>query len=138
MSLIIPSPGPPNYLYEAEMVRILDGDTFDARVRTTPSVDYGFGIKSAGSFFQMRFRLRYLNTAEMGTTEGEVAKEWLTRRIDGKPFFLHSYRKDKWSRFLATIWKHDAINTTWAQSINKDMIDCGIAKIDNTEKLPID
>jgi len=48
-----------------EVLKVLDGDTFDFRV------DLGFNLS-----MDLRVRLKGIDTPEMGTPEGETAKEY--------------------------------------------------------------
>jgi len=48
-----------------EILKVLDGDTFDFRV------DLGFNLS-----MDLRVRLKGIDTPELGTTEGEAAKEY--------------------------------------------------------------
>ena len=60
------------YTFEAEVIRVLDGDTFAA------SVDLGFGFTTVQTL-----RLRGLDAPELETAEGQEAKKFLEMSLRG-------------------------------------------------------
>ena len=84
------------YRYKAEVVRVVDGDTFEARINV------GFRIKVEWSV-----RILGMNASERkGTTKeaGEVAKDALTRLLAAGPIRLRTEKPDSFGRALADVW----------------------------------
>jgi micrococcal nuclease len=83
------------YRYRAEVLRVVDGDTFEALI------DVGFAIKIAASV-----RILGIDAPELkGDTKaaGEVAKAALTRLLAG-PIRLRTEKPDSFGRALAEVW----------------------------------
>jgi|TARA_B100001971_G_C18157207_1_gene519270 endonuclease YncB( thermonuclease family) len=76
-----------HYVYNAEVLRAVDGDTFIAKI------DFGFKI-----FHENRFRLRNINTPESRgkkkTAKGLEVKEYVKNLIEGKTFELETFKKE--------------------------------------------
>lgn len=85
------------YVYNAEILRVVDGDTFLAKI------DFGFKI-----FHENRFRLRNINTPETRgkrkTKKGLEVKEYVKNLIEGKTFELETFKKGRYGRFVAEIY----------------------------------
>jgi micrococcal nuclease len=89
------------YIYKAEVVKIVDGDTVDLLV------DLGFGIK-----FKQRFRLYGINAPEMrGETKeaGKISKVYLQELIEEQTLFIQTFKdkQGKYGRYLATLFLGD-------------------------------
>ena len=94
------------YLYDAKLVRVIDGDTVDAKI------DLGFDV-----WVKKRIRLYGINTPETRTRDleekkaGIAAKERLSELIDASEgvFILQSHGVGKYGRCLGTIYidNHD-------------------------------
>lgn len=97
------------YLYKAQVIRVLDGDTFET------DIDLGFGVWNRG----ITFRLYGINAPETrvnktkGITLEEVAKGKETTRIvenvlaSNRPTILINSvkdKKEKFGRFLAKVY----------------------------------
>lgn len=82
------------YEYQATILRVIDGDTVDAKV------DLGFDIR-----FTMKLRLFGINAPEMRTPAGPLAKQHLIELIGTNPVMIQTLkdRKEKYGRYLATI-----------------------------------
>ena len=86
------------YEYQAHVVNVVDGDTFDA------VLDLGFNVST-----KQRFRMLGINAPETRTKDldekqaGLSSKEELKSLIDGKSVLLVSKGKDKYGRWLATV-----------------------------------
>jgi len=96
---------------KASVYRVVDGDTFDA-----------FPIG--------RVRLADINAPELGTPEGEVAKQALYNLIYGKTVHLDVddiYVIDKYNRVIAVTYVR--FNETHLLNVNKWLIDDGYAVI---------
>ena len=109
------------YKYPARLIRVVDGDTIDARV------DLGFGIS-----IDERFRLMDVSAEEIhgvtagspGHCKGLAAKRWLEERFTESDGFMTiwSHRQGKWRRWLAQIFVH-----TLRGCLNYRMIQAGVA-----------
>ena len=88
------------YIYKAELIRVVDGDTVDL------IIDLGFDTQR-----KERFRLYGIDAPEMNTAEGKAAKAWLigilgpygaiyvqTIQLETKA------KRDKYGRFLAVLY----------------------------------
>jgi micrococcal nuclease len=96
------------YIYKAKVLNIVDGDTIDVEI------DLGFYM-----YFRTRLRLSGINTPELRDKDpivrnlAQVAKQFLVMKILDKQVIIHSYKKDKYGRFLAEVYLGDEnINTT--------------------------
>ena len=89
------------YLYDAKLVRVIDGDTVDAKI------DLGFDV-----WVKKRIRLYGINTPETRTRDleekkaGIAAKERLIELLDASKgvFILQSHGVGKYGRCLGTIY----------------------------------
>lgn len=106
-----------NYIYNARIINVVDGDTVDMLV------DLGFH-----TYIKDRFRLSGINTAEMNSTDAverklaQDAKEWMMSFLN-KDVVIKSMKKDKYGRYLAYIYKDSEI------SLNDQMLSLGLAKV---------
>lgn len=105
------------YLYKAKIVRIVDGDTFDAEV------DLGFHTT-----IKTRFRLADIDTPELRIKEQHEAavkaKRFLEEKLlVGGTYYLVSHKSDKFGRWLATVYLDDG------STINGLMLKEGLAKV---------
>lgn len=104
------------YEYAAQVVSVVDGDTFHL------TVDLGFDIK-----VNMTVRLYGVNAPEMSTEAGRLAKAWVNSWIlencgTGR-CTLRSYkdRKEKYGRYLGTIISPSG------KELNADLVAAGMA-----------
>tara|TARA_R110002020_G_scaffold32729_6_gene100359 strand:- start:781 stop:1116 length:336 start_codon:yes stop_codon:yes gene_type:complete len=92
------------YLYDAKLIRVIDGDTVDAKI------DLGFDV-----WVKKRIRLYGINTPETRTRDleekkaGIAAKERLEGLINecGGVFILQSHGVGKYGRCLGTLFIDD-------------------------------
>ena len=127
------------FTYKAFIERVVDGDTFDARLTlyefTIPlpfwlsadgEIDCGFrfyinfgnALSNQGIVITVshrdRFRMYGINAPEMkgsSKSKGEESKEWLTRRIERKTVTVETARgQEKFGRWLATVFITDYVN----------------------------
>lgn len=85
------------YKYDAELVRVIDGDTVRLRV------DVGFRMR-----FEDNFRLLGINAPEMGTEAGHVAcRELMNSLIIGGKYRIETTKPDKYGRWLVQLWRGD-------------------------------
>jgi micrococcal nuclease len=83
------------YVYDAEITRVIDGDTFDFKI------DLGFSIH-----VKERLRLYGVNTPEIKgveRTEGLRVKKYVTDKILNKTFEILVYKKGKYGRYIADL-----------------------------------
>lgn len=120
------------YEYEAEVSRVIDGDTVDMAW-----VDLGFGIRLFPSPTQkLRFRFEYCNAYET-TLRGDTTPEqkalgleckaWLKGEIEGKIVIVRTVRggdRGNFGRWLAWVWRVGQ-ETVEATSINYEIIERG-------------
>ncbi|MCK4516235.1 MAG: thermonuclease family protein [Spirochaetaceae bacterium] len=107
--------------YPAMLIKVVDGDTIDARV------DIGCGIAVAE-----RFRLADIAAPELfgvgrdepGYARGVAARNFVQRRFteSGGAMSIHSFRRGKWRRWLAWVHMPDS-----GRSLNMELIEAGLA-----------
>jgi len=132
------------YTFEAEVIRVLDGDTFAA------SVDLGFGFTTVQTL-----RLRGLDAPELESAEGKESKAFVEKSLrsfphalsgnpqtgspisatkiggsaaysggktfgDDKRILIKTVKSDKYDRYLADVWAGD-------KYLNQELIDKGLA-----------
>ena len=88
------------YIYKAELVRVVDGDTVDL------IIDLGFD-----TLRKERFRLYGVDAPEMNTAEGKEAKAWLWEALQPlEAIYIETLqhktkaKRDKYGRFLAVLY----------------------------------
>lgn len=102
------------YEYAATVVRVVDGDTIDARL------DLGFDIS-----FETRFRLTGINAPEMHTPAGPPARDHLVSLLAKTTVLTVRTEKDhteKYGRYLGTFITPDGVD------LNAQMVADGFAK----------
>lgn len=102
------------YLYEMEILRVVDGDTFDVRV------DLGFSITT-----WQRIRLMHVNTPEirgLERPEGLRVKAYVETLILGKTLLAETFKRGKYGRYLADFKLE---NGEW---LSQHLVDKGMAK----------
>ncbi len=99
--------------------------------------DSGWVLVDRGrrGYANWRFRLYGVDTPEVNDKDPEVkakayeARDWLREQIEGKEIFIVSLQEDeKYGRLLVIIWTNIEDAGDNAKSINKQMIDLGLAK----------
>lgn len=82
------------YTYCAQVTRVVDGDTLDARI------DLGFNIQ-----VHDRFRLSFVNASEIGTSPGRRAKEFLYSYLQKCPkIIIRTTKAGVYGRWLAEVF----------------------------------
>jgi micrococcal nuclease len=88
------------YIYKAELIRVVDGDTVDL------IVDLGFDTSR-----KERFRLYGIDAPEIRTDEGKAAKAWLWDALQPlEAIYVQTLqhktkaKRDKYGRFLAVLY----------------------------------
>ncbi len=98
------------YTYNAKVVKVIDGDTVDVMM------DLGFEV-----YKKVRCRLAGINSPELNTDEGKIAKAFLIGALPvDTPLVVFSKVYDKYGRSVAELYQ-DGV------SISKLMIDSGHA-----------
>lgn len=105
----------------ATVLGVVDGDTIDV------TIDYGFRLRQ-----DHRVRLAGIDAPEVNAAgpEGERARDWLRARLPvGAPVELVTFKpKDKYGRFLATVWRVDSEGRTELDSVNAQLVAAGLAR----------
>ena len=87
--------------YPAEIIRVVDGDTYDAAIVVFQSEIFGvYQIRKE------RLRLRGVDTPELRGHErprGLAAADWVRDRIESRIVTLHLYEQDRWGRTVADV-----------------------------------
>jgi len=108
------------------VTNVVDGDTFDLRIeKTDPRILYEIE----------RLRLADVDSPEMSTPEGPLAKVYTTETLLGKKIWLDIDNKsgdgrDPYNRLLAVVYLEDpsgSINVT--QPFNRMVVDAGHAQV---------
>jgi endonuclease YncB( thermonuclease family) len=97
------------YLYDAEVVKFVDGDSVWLRLTKTIKIDFGFKIiDTQVKETTQNFRLSGINAAELRRPTrqaGEAAKAELTNLLSqGLPIKVVTYKTGKYGRYLADIF----------------------------------
>ena len=88
--------------YNGHVIKVVDGDTFDALV------ELGFGVTQ-----KFRIRLDGINTPENHTDEGVRASEFVRELIENKSVkLIEAKNKDKFGRALAKVQMEDGQDLT--------------------------
>lgn len=84
----------PTYIYRATVSRVIDGDTFLARI------DLGFRVA-----ITVAVRVRNLNTPEQNETGGDAATAFVHELIEGKAVVIQSYKdRRSFERWVCDVW----------------------------------
>jgi len=128
-SLNVSNDKTPNYLYRAEVRRILDGDTISV------NVSLGFGVWLR----DQKLRLYGINAPETYCVKkdsaeyarGKLATAFVESTIpDGSNIVIESIedKADKYGRWLAIIWYVDGKTNTWV-SLNTTLLEKGLVSV---------
>jgi micrococcal nuclease len=119
------------YIYKAELIRVVDGDTVDL------IIDLGFD-----TLRKERFRLYGIDAPELRTEAGKASKKWLWDVLQPlEAIYIETLqlstkaKRDKYGRFLAVLYSdlgdlraNLPPKTLALESINSQMIEVGHAK----------
>jgi micrococcal nuclease len=119
------------YIYKAELIRVVDGDTVEFMI------DQGFS-----NFTKQTMRLYGIDAPELRTAAGKAAKAWLTSVLQPlEAIYVETLqhktkaKRDKYGRFLAVLYRdlgdlqaNLPPKTLCVESINARMIVRGHAK----------
>ena len=101
------------YQYEAQVIKLIDGDTQDI------FIDLGFKVG-----FNNRIRMIGIDTPEKWHPYGKVVRAYLQQELEGKKIFLDVTKKDKYGRYLGVVY----LNKNDEQSVNDKLIEINMAK----------
>jgi endonuclease YncB( thermonuclease family) len=88
------------YIYNATLDKIIDGDTIDV------IIDLGFSI-----FSKQRIRLARINAPEMKTEEGQKSKAFLVSILNPlSAITVSTNGKDKYGRYIAEVMFNNSLN----------------------------
>jgi micrococcal nuclease len=87
--------------YHAEVVRVIDGDTFEMMI------ELGFGVTQKFSV-----RLDGIDTPEVSTIKGRQVKEFVRNLIEGKSVLVTDEGAEKYGRARASIELADGKDLT--------------------------
>lgn len=100
----------PDYTYNAQIVRVIDGDSLEV------IVDCGFRLS-----IRTPVRLAHINTPELNQAGGSAAKQHLSAIIGGTSTVMRTFKPyDKYGRWLAEVYVD-------GRNINQQMVDDGYA-----------
>lgn len=101
------------YCYEAQVVRVVDGDTLVLRIRL-----------ANGTSVEERIRLRGVDAAELDMPEGKQAKRFVERRVRrGDWVRVHTYGGDMYGRYVCDLFYGKQQN--W---LNRELVEKRAAK----------
>jgi len=115
--------GEPSYTYTGSVEDVIDGDTVHVRI------DCGFQ-----TFTRESVRLRGLDTPELGTPEGELAKRFVKKRLMKNDILvIKTYATDMYHRYIADLfYLPDEIDPQTIVHngiyLNQELLDAGLAR----------
>jgi len=90
----LPRPKDPEYLYRANVLSVIDGDTLDL------DIDLGFGV-----YRRLRARLAKINTPEIGSTRGRRARDFVAAELMGtKTVAVKTVKFDLHGRYIVHLF----------------------------------
>lgn len=119
------APGKRNWIFNAKLKRVVDGDTIDV------IIDTGFH-----NFRTERLRLLHCNAPEMSTPEGKIIKNMVVEWMSGNSnlalwnqedpewnLTVKTFKTDAFGRYLALVWGYadtECLNekvATWTREL---------------------
>jgi micrococcal nuclease len=101
------------YKYNAQVLKVIDGDTLDL------FIDLGFKVG-----FNTRIRMIGIDTPEKNFPYGKVVKDYLINLLEGNKIYLDVTKKDKYGRYLGLVYLNKSDNL----SVNELLINENMAK----------
>lgn len=99
------------YKYKAKVVKVVDGDTLDVMV------DLGFDI-----WTKVRLRLAGIDTPEMNTDAGSVAKDYVQSLVNiAKEVNIETRKTDKYGRYVAKVYLSNGEKSVDGQLVFLDL-----------------
>lgn len=105
------------YWYKATVTKVVDGDTVHVTV--------SYGLDQYGNY---TLRLAGIDTPEMSTNEGKVARAYVEDWLEARPnLLLHTVKdkREKYGRYLAYLYDADRLDDP---SLNQLLLDQGLAR----------
>jgi len=104
---VVPAPVP--YIYDAKLIKIVDGDTVHLEVSRAfeYTIDFGFHQQETVTFVrsaQETFRMARINAPEMSTQAGKDARAALGLLIVSKRLTAKTLKQDKYGRWLVELY----------------------------------
>lgn len=100
-----------------EVVRIVDGDTYDL------TIALGFHLTAA-----LRFRLAGVNTPEVygpnATAAGAEASEFVRAWLEGRRLRARTYKAGAFGRWLADVYDADTL-----EDLGRALLEAGLAEV---------
>jgi endonuclease YncB( thermonuclease family) len=115
--------GEASFTYPATVESVIDGDTLWA------VIDCGFD-----TFIREKLRFRGIDTPELGTPEGDKARQYVKRTLKACPcIVVQTHKTDKYARYLSDIFylpgsKEPAKIGREGQVLNQELLDKGLAR----------
>ena len=112
------------HLYSAYTKRVIDGDTFIARI------DLGFNV-----WIEQRIRLRGIDCPEISTEEGRQAKRFTEGRLPtNRQIVLQTFKTDLHGRYVADVFFLEGETdkefiASKGNFLNQELLDAGLARL---------
>jgi micrococcal nuclease len=109
------------YLYKAEVIKIVDGDTFKA------DIDLGFGVWIKDKSVRLygvntpESRTTNLEEKKMGLAAKEFTDQWIKKANDKVKIDILD-KNDKFGRILARVWNEAG------ECLNTEIVKAGLAR----------
>lgn len=92
-------PAPSDYIYLAQVLDIVDGDTLDL------SIDVGFGVKR-----ELRSRLADIDAPLLDTAKGRAARDFVALHLmQAKTVSVQTFKADKYGRYVVHVFTSNRI-----------------------------
>lgn len=109
------------YIYQAQLVKVVDGDTIDV------DVDLGFQIRQ-----KIRLRLAGIDTPEVRGAEREAglkSKDFVQKQLEAAgSIFVETRKTGKYGRYIAEVFYAPANNQP-ERSLNQELLELGLAEV---------
>jgi endonuclease YncB( thermonuclease family) len=97
------------YIYQAEVIEVLDGDSLWLKLSKVFKIDFGFKIQDTiVKETSQNFRLSGINAAELEAPTrkaGESAKALLLSLVEKGPLLAVTHKPDKYGRWLCDLYR---------------------------------
>ena len=110
------------YLYNAEVVKIVDGDTFKIKIDLGFEVHIGpksvrlYGVNTPES------RTKNLEEKKLGLAAKEFTDQWIKKANNKVKIETILDKKEKYGRILARVWNEDG------ECLNTEIVKAGLAR----------
>lgn len=103
------------YVFKAEVLRVIDGDTLEAKI------DLGFN-----TYAIKKIRLLSVDTPEKKQENYEEAKEFTAQRVEGKEVYIQTYKTEAFGRYLGNVFYIDSNEEI--KLLNIELLMAGLVK----------